>query len=91
MIQRDFFLAVYATYKGWKVYKISREIPKLQMFLFKSRTSLTPLSHCSNVTSVSLKFEPHIKAYLSISLDRIVVLAPSIPHLKGLGMRNLQY
>ena len=42
------------------------------------------------ITSVSLKFEPHIKAYLSISLDRIA-LAPSIPGLKGLGMRNLQY
>ena len=41
--------------------------------------------------SVSLKFEPHIKAYLSISLDIITVLAPSIPRFKGLGMRNLQY
>ena len=41
--------------------------------------------------SVSLKFEPHIKAYLSISLDRIIVLAPSIPRFKGLGIRNLQY
>ena len=27
----------------------------------------------------------------SISLDRIIVLAPSIPHFKGLGMRNLHY
>ena len=26
-----------------------------------------------------------------MSLDRIVVPAPSIPHFKGLGMRNLQY
>jgi hypothetical protein len=24
-------------------------------------------------------------------LDRIIVLAPSIPHFKGLGMRNLQH
>ena len=32
-----------------------------------------------------------MKAYLSISLDRIIVLAPSIPHITGLGMRNLQY
>ena len=28
--------------------------------------------------SVSLRFEPHIKAYLSISLDKIIVLAPRI-------------
>ena len=41
--------------------------------------------------SVSLKIEPHIKVDLSISLDIIIVLAPSKPHLKGLGMRNLQY
>ena len=27
--------------------------------------------------SVSLEFEPHIKEYLSISLDKIIVLAPS--------------
>ena len=32
-----------------------------------------------------------MKAYLSISLDRIIVLAPSIPHFTGLGIRNLQY
>ena len=32
-----------------------------------------------------------MKAYLSISLEKIIVLAPSIPHFKGLGMRNLQY
>jgi hypothetical protein len=24
-------------------------------------------------------------------LDRIIVRAPSIPHIEGLGMRNLQY
>ena len=35
--------------------------------------------------------KPHIKAYLLISLDRIIVLAPIIPRFKGLGMRNLQY
>ena len=43
------------------------------------------------ITSVSLKFEPHIKAYLSISLDSSIVLAPSKPHFKGFSMRNLQY
>ena len=42
------------------------------------------------VMSVSLKFEPHIKAYISMSLDRIIVLAPSKPLFKGLGMINLQ-
>ena len=26
-----------------------------------------------------------------VSLDRIIVLAPSIPGFKGLDMRNLQY
>ena len=26
-----------------------------------------------------------------MSSDRILVLAPSIPHFKGFGMRNLQY
>ena len=31
------------------------------------------------------------KNKLSISLDRIIVLAPSIAPFKGLGMRNLQY
>ena len=41
--------------------------------------------------SVSLKIEPHIKVDLSISLDIIIVLAPSKPHFKGLGMRNLKY
>ena len=38
-----------------------------------------------------LNFEPHIKTYLSISLDMIIVLAPNLPCFKGLGMRNLQY
>ena len=27
----------------------------------------------------------------TLSLDRILVPAPSIPHFKGFGMRNLQY
>ena len=43
------------------------------------------------ITSDSYKFEPHIKAYLSISLDRMIVLTPSIPRFKCLGMSNLQY
>ena len=30
-------------------------------------------------------------ALLWVSLDRIIVWAPSIPHFKDLGMRNLQY
>ena len=33
----------------------------------------------------------YFPAYLRISLNRIIVPAPSIPHFKGLGMRNLQY
>ena len=35
------------------------------------------------ITSVSLKFEPHIKAYLSISLDRIIVLTPQLHFMFG--------
>jgi hypothetical protein len=30
-------------------------------------------------------------AFLSIFLDRIIVRTPTIPHFKGLGMRNFQY
>ena len=33
----------------------------------------------------------YIQAFLWISLDRIIVQAPSISHFKGLGMRNLEY
>ncbi len=33
----------------------------------------------------------YFPVFLSISLDRIISLTFSIPHLKGLGMRNLQY
>ena len=43
------------------------------------------------VTFFSQKFEPHIKAYKSISLDRIFVLLSRIPRFKVLGIRNLQY
>ena len=53
------------------------------------RFSVIAIFKINHVMSVSLKFEPHIKAYLSISLDIITVLAPSIPRFKGLGMRNL--
>ena len=35
--------------------------------------------------------EKLFSSILWIFLDRIIVLAPSIPHFKGLGMRNLQY
>ena len=43
------------------------------------------------LTSVSLKFEPHIKEYLTISLGRSIVQAPCIPQFEGLGIRTLQY
>ena len=43
----------------------------------------------NKLTSVSLKFDPLIKAYLSLFLDANVILAPSIPCFKDLGMRNL--
>ena len=43
-----------------------------------------------NLTSVSLKCNSNIKAYLPISLDRIIVLVPSIPYFKSVGMRSLQ-
>ena len=33
----------------------------------------------------------YFPALLWISLDKNIVLAPSIPHFKGLDMRNLQY
>ena len=33
----------------------------------------------------------YFPALSQISLKRIVVQAPTIPHFKGLGMRNLQY
>ena len=33
----------------------------------------------------------HVPAFLWISLDRIIIQAHSIPHFKGLGMRNLKY
>ena len=58
----------------------------------KAKIALVTTFHITvYITSDSKKFEPHIKAYLSISLNRIIVLAPSIPHFKGIGMRNLQY
>ena len=59
--------------KNWQVLKVHIENPKTEF----------------EITSDSKKFEPDIKAYLAISLDRIIVLAPSIPHFKGLS--NLQY
>ena len=33
----------------------------------------------------------YFPAFLRIFFDRIMVTAPSIPHFKGLGMRNLLY
>ena len=61
--------------KNWQVLKVHIENPKTEF----------------EITSDSKKFEPDIKAYLAISLDRIIVLAPSIPHFKGFGLQNLQY
>jgi hypothetical protein len=42
------------------------------------------------LTSVSQKFEPHTKAYLFTSLDRIIVLAPSIPRFMQYQIRICQ-
>ena len=62
---------------------------------------ISPQSNLSNqkvlnareITSDPWKFEPHIIClcdFMNI-LDNIIVWAPSILYLKGLGMRNLQH
>ena len=67
----------------WLLWTIFDELTLVILFLF--------LLINAYITSDSKIFKPHIKAYLFISLDRIIVLAPIIPRFKRHGMRNLQY
>ena len=45
----------------------------------------------ANFVNFLKSMKSYLPAFLWISLDRTIVPAPSMPHFKGLGMRNLQY
>ena len=45
----------------------------------------------ANFVNFQKSMKSHFPAFLWISLKKNLLLAPSIPHFKGLGMANLQY
>ena len=45
----------------------------------------------TKLTKTDESMKCYFSAILWISFDQIIVQAPSIPHFKGLGMRNLEY